>query len=96
MEETADRPRLFLSKRKAGRENGGQKDGNGTNNGMGNREVKGPRMKIEYKRTKIFDAAQLQRLFSSVKWESGNYPVYERYGFRQYDNYSAMVQKRFV
>lgn len=134
-------------------------------------------MKIEYKRTKIFDAAQLQRLFSSVKWESGNYPeklvramqnsshvisawdgdklvglvralddgetvaflhyllvdpayqgqhigdglmqrimacfegllyvkimpsdpqtipFYERYGFRQYDNYSAMVRKRFV
>lgn len=134
-------------------------------------------MKIEYKRTKIFDAAQLQRLFWSVKWESGNHPeklvramqnsshvisawdgdklvglvralddgetvaflhyllvdpayqgqhigdglmqrimacfegllyvkiipsdpktipFYERYGFRQYDNYSAMVRKSFV
>ena len=132
-------------------------------------------MKIEYKQTKEFSAAQLQRLFFSVNWESGNYPdklvramnnstrvisawdgnklvglvralddgetvafihyllvdpeyqgqhigdklmkqimnfyenllyvkvipsdsktipFYERYGFRQYDNYSAMVRKQ--
>ena len=132
-------------------------------------------MKIEYKQTKEFSAAQLQRLFFSVNWESGKYPdklvramnnstrvisawdgnklvglvralddgetvafihyllvdpeyqgqhigdnlmkqimnfyekllyvkvipsdsktipFYERYGFRQYDNYSAMVRKQ--
>ena len=131
---------------------------------------------IEYKYTKEFTAAQLQRLFLSVNWESGRYPdklvramnnstrvisawdgdklvglvralddgetvaflhyllvdpeyqgyhigdnlmkqimsmfenllyvkiipsdsktisFYERYGFRQYDNYSAMVRKQF-
>ncbi|MCI9151399.1 MAG: hypothetical protein HFI42_13065 [Lachnospiraceae bacterium] len=76
-------------------------------------------MKIEYKNTKIFTEKELQRLFLSVKWESGNYPdklvramqnstllyvkimpsdpktitFYERYGFQQYDNYSAMVLK---
>ncbi len=129
---------------------------------------------IEYRQTKEFTSAQLQRLFLSVKWESGRYPeklvramhnstrvisawdgdklvglvralddgetvaflhyllvdpeyqgyrigdnlmkqimssyedllyvkiipsdikttpFYERYGFRQYDNYSAMVKK---
>ena len=134
-------------------------------------------MNIEYKQTKDFMAAELQRLFLSVNWESGNYPeklvramrnsthvisawdggklvglvralddgetvaflhyllvdpdyqgrhigdelmkrvmscfedllyvkimpsdpktipFYERYGFRQYDNYSAMVRKHFV
>ena len=134
-------------------------------------------MKIEYRRTKEFTAAELQRLFLSVNWESGNYPeklvramhnstqvvsawdgnkliglvralddgetvaflhsllvdpnsqgqhigdelmkrimscfeellyvkvipsdpktipFYERYGFQQYDNYSAMVRKRFL
>lgn len=133
-------------------------------------------MKIEYSRTKNFTASQLQRLFLSVNWESGNYPerlvramanstqvvsawdgeklvglvralddgetvaflhyllvdpayqgqhigdelmkrimgcfenhlyvkiipsdpktipFYARYGFRQYDNYSAMVRKNF-
>lgn len=133
-------------------------------------------MNIEYKSTKLFTEAELQRLFLSVKWESGNYPdklvramrnsthvisawdgnklvglvralsdgetvaflhyllvdpayqgrhigdelmqrilryfegllyvkimpsdpktipFYERYGFRQYDNYSAMVRKHF-
>ena len=31
-------------------------------------------MKIEYKNTKIFTEKELQRLFLSVKWESGNYP----------------------
>ena len=108
-------------------------------------------MKIEYKNTKIFTEKELQRLFLSVKWESGNYldklvramqnstyvisawdgnkrigliralgdelmkrilryfenllyvkimpsdpktiTFYERYGFQQYDNYSAMVLK---
>ena len=94
-------------------------------------------MEIEYKSTKIFTEKELQRLFLSVNWESGNYPdklvramqnsthvisawdgnkligliralddgetvaflhdpktipFYERYGFRQYDNYSAMVR----
>lgn len=134
-------------------------------------------VKIEYRQTKEFTAAELQRLFLSVRWESGNYleklvramrnstrvisawdgeklvglvralddgetvaflhyllvdpeyqgqhigdglmkrimscfddllyvkimpsdpktiPFYERYGFRQYDNYSAMVRKRFL
>mgnify|MGYP001125736760 CR=1 FL=1 len=134
-------------------------------------------MNIEYKKTKVFTAAELQRLFLSVKWESGNYPeklvramknssyvisawdgnklvglvralddgetvaflhyllvdpvyqglhigdelmkqimshfenhlyvkvmpsdtktisFYERYGFQQYDSYSAMVRKHFV
>lgn len=134
-------------------------------------------MAIEYRQTKDFTAGQLQRLFLSVNWESGNYPerlvramrnstqvvsawdgdklvglvrglddgetvavlhyllvdpayqgqhigdglmerimgcykellyvkvipsdpkairFYERYGFRQYDNYSAMVRKHFV
>ena len=134
-------------------------------------------MKIEYRQTKEFTAAELQRLILSVRWESGNYPeklvramrnstrvisawdgeklvglvralddgetvavlhyllvdpeyqgqhigdglmkrimscfddllyvkimpsdpktipFYERYGFRQYDNYSAMVRKRFL
>ena len=134
-------------------------------------------MKIEYKQIKDFNAADLQRLFLSVSWESGNYPeklvramhnsthvisawdgsklvglvralddgetvaflhyllvdpdyqghhigdelmkrimqcfenllyvkvmpsdsknipFYERYGFRQYDNYSAMVRKHFL
>ena len=134
-------------------------------------------MKIEYKQTKEFSAAQLQRLFFSVNWESGKYPdklvramnnstrvisawdgnklvglvralddgetvafihyllvdpeyqgqhigdnlmkqimnfyenllyvkvipsdsktipFYERYGFRQYDNYSAMVRKQRI
>ena len=134
-------------------------------------------MNIEYKETKDFTAADLQRLFLSVNWESGNYPeklaramhnsthvisawdggklvglvralddgetvaflhyllvdpdyqgrhigdelmkrvmscfgdllyvkimpsdpktipFYERYGFRQYNNYSAMVRKHFV
>ena len=124
-------------------------------------------MEIEYKNTKIFTEKELQRLFLSVNWESGNYPgklvramqnstkligliralgdgetvaflhyflvdpayqghhigdelmkrilsyfenllyvkiipsdpktitFYERYGFRQYDNYSAMVLKQF-
>ena len=133
-------------------------------------------MKIEYKQTKEFTAAQLQNLFLSVNWESGKYPdklvramlnstrvisawdgnklvglvralddgetvaflhyllvnpayqgyhigdnlmkqimsiydtllyvkimpsdpktipFYERYGFRQYDNYSAMVKRQF-
>lgn len=31
-------------------------------------------MNIEYKKTKDFTAAELQGLFLSVKWESGNYP----------------------
>ena len=31
-------------------------------------------MNIEYKKTKVFTAAELQELFMSVKWESGNYP----------------------
>lgn len=31
-------------------------------------------MKIEYKYTKEFSATELQRLFLSVNWESGNYP----------------------
>ena len=134
-------------------------------------------MNIEYKKTKVFTAVELQGLFLSVKWESGNYPeklvramqnsshvisawdgnklvglvralddgetvaflhyllvdpayqglhigdnlmkqimscfegllyvkvmpsdpktipFYERYGFQQYDNYSAMVRKHFV
>ena len=134
-------------------------------------------MEIEYKQTKEFSAAQLQRLFFSVNWESGKYPdklvramnnstrvisawdgnklvglvralddgetvafihyllvdpeyqgqhigdklmkqimnfyenllyvkvipsdsktipFYERYGFRQYDNYSAMVRKQRI
>lgn len=134
-------------------------------------------MNIEYKKMKVFTAAELQRLFLSVEWESGNYPeklvramqnsshvisawdgnklvglvralddgetvaflhyllvdpayqglhigdelmkrimscfesllyvkvmpsdpktiaFYERYGFQQYDNYSAMVRKHFV
>lgn len=134
-------------------------------------------MNIEYKKTKVFTAAELQGLFLSVKWESGNYPeklvramqnsshvisawdgnklvglvralddgetvaflhyllvdpayqglhigdelmkqimscfesllyvkvmpsypktipFYERYGFQQYNNYSAMVRKHFV
>lgn len=133
-------------------------------------------MNIEYKNAKIFTAEELQRLFLSVEWESGNYPkklvramqnsshvisawdgdklvglvralddgetvaflhyllvdpeyqgqhigdelmkqimacfegllyvkimpsdpktipFYERYGFRQYDNYSALVRKNF-
>lgn len=133
-------------------------------------------MNIEYKQTKEFTAAGLERLFLSVNWESGRYPerlvrtmhnsthvisawdgnrfvglvralddgetvvflhylladpayyglhigdelmkqimrcfenllyvkvmpsdpatiaFYERYGFRQYDNYSAMVRKNF-
>lgn len=133
-------------------------------------------MTIEYKQTKEFTTAQLQNLFLSVNWESGNYPdklvramrnstrvisawdgdklvglvralddgetvaflhyllvdpayqgyhigdnlmkqimslyenllyvkiipsdpktipFYERYGFKQYDNYSAMVKKQF-
>ncbi|MCR5754631.1 MAG: GNAT family N-acetyltransferase [Acetatifactor sp.] len=132
---------------------------------------------IEYRQTKEFTSAQLQRLFLSVNWESGRYPeklvramhnstsvisawdgdklvglvralddgetvaflhyllvdpeyqgyhigdnlmkqimssyenllyvkvipsdiktipFYERYGFRQYDNYSAMVKKNFL
>lgn len=134
-------------------------------------------MNIEYRDTKDFTAAELERLFLSVQWESGGYPerlvramqnsthvvsawdgdklvglvralddgetvaflhyllvdpayqglhigdglmkrmmscldgllyvkimpsdpktipFYERYGFRQYDNYSAMVRKHFV
>lgn len=134
-------------------------------------------MEIVYKQIKDFNAAELQRLFLSVNWESGNYPeklvramhnsthvisawdgnklvglvralddgetvaflhyllvdpayqghrigdelmkkmmhcfenflyvkvmpsdpktiaFYERYGFQQYDNYSAMVRKRFL
>lgn len=134
-------------------------------------------MSITYKRIKEFSATELQRLFLSVNWESGNYPeklvramhnssqvisawdgekliglvrtlddgetiaflhyllvdpayqgrhigdelmkqimssyqnllyvkvipsdpktipFYERYGFRQYDNYSAMVWKNFL
>ena len=134
-------------------------------------------MEIEYRQTKEFTAAELERLFLSVNWESGKYPeklvramrsstkvisawdghklvglvralddgetvaflhyllvdpayqgrrigdelmkrmmafyedllyvkimpsdpktipFYERYGFRQYDNYSAMVRKRFL
>lgn len=134
-------------------------------------------MNIEYKKTKVFTATELQRLFLSVQWESGNYPeklvramqnsshvisawdgnklvglvralddgetvaflhyllvdpeyqglhigdelmkqimsffesllyvkvmpsdpktipFYERYGFQQYDNYSAMVRKHFA
>ena len=134
-------------------------------------------MEIEYKNTKIFTEKELERLFLSVKWESGNYPdklvramqnstyvisawdgneligliralgdgetvaflhyflvdpayqgrhigdelmkrilkyfknllyvkimpsdpktipFYERYGFQQYDNYSAMVLKNFL
>ena len=31
-------------------------------------------MKIEYKDTYIFTEKELQRLFLSVGWESGNYP----------------------
>lgn len=31
-------------------------------------------MEIIYKDTKIFNEEELQRLFLSVKWESGNYP----------------------
>ena len=31
-------------------------------------------MKIEYRDTKIFTEKELQRLFLSVNWESGNYP----------------------
>ena len=31
-------------------------------------------MKIEYKESKDFTIPELQRLFLSVKWESGNYP----------------------
>lgn len=31
-------------------------------------------MKIEYKSTKTFTEKELQRLFLSVNWESGNYP----------------------
>ena len=31
-------------------------------------------MKIEYKSTKTFTKKELQRLFLSVNWESGNYP----------------------
>ena len=138
---------------------------------------KGNVMNIEYRDTKDFTAAELERLFLSVQWESGGYPerlvramqnsthvvsawdgdklvglvralddgetvaflhyllvdpayqglhigdglmkrmmscldgllyvkimpsdpktipFYERYGFRQYDNYSAMVRKHFV
>ena len=134
-------------------------------------------MDIEYRDTKDFTAAELERLFLSVQWESGGYPerlvramknsthvvsawdgdklvglvralddgetvaflhyllvdpayqglhigdglmkrmmsclngllyvkimpsdpktipFYDRYGFRQYDNYSAMVRKHFV
>lgn len=30
-------------------------------------------MKIEYKQIKDFNAADLQRLFLSVRWEAGNY-----------------------
>lgn len=99
-------------------------------------------MEIEYKDTKIFTEEELQRLFLSVNWESGNYPdklaramknsdyvisawdgdklmkrmlshfkhllyvkvmpsdpatipYYKRYGFSQYDHYSAMVLKQF-
>ena len=138
---------------------------------------KGNVMDIEYRNTKDFTAAELERLFLSVQWESGGYPerlvramknsthvvsawdgdklvglvralddgetvaflhyllvdpayqglhigdglmkrmmsclngllyvkimpsdpktipFYERYGFRQYDNYSAMMRKHFV
>ena len=112
-------------------------------------------MNIKYKKTKVFTVEELQGLFLSVEWESGNYPeklvralddgqtiaflhyllvdpayqglhigdelmkqimscfedilyvkvmpsdpktipFYERYGFQQYDNYSAMVRKHFV
>ena len=31
-------------------------------------------MEIEYKNTKIFTEKELQKLFLSVNWESGNYP----------------------
>jgi len=31
-------------------------------------------MEIEYKQTKDFTADELQKLFLSVHWESGNYP----------------------
>lgn len=31
-------------------------------------------MNIEYNKTKVFTAAELQGLFLSVKWEPGNYP----------------------
>lgn len=31
-------------------------------------------MRIEYRETKKFTAVELQRLFLSVHWESGNYP----------------------
>lgn len=31
-------------------------------------------MNIEYRDTKVFTAEELQRLFRSVNWESGNYP----------------------
>ena len=31
-------------------------------------------MEIEYRNTKEFTEQELQRLFLSVKWESGNYP----------------------
>ena len=127
--------------------------------------IKGCIMEIEYKQTKDFTADELQKLFLSVHWESGNYPeklvramhnstrvisawddgetvaflhyllvdpayqgqyigdelmkrimsfcqnllyvkvmpsdpktipFYERYGFQQYDNYSAMVRKHFL
>jgi hypothetical protein len=36
--------------------------------------VKRRSIMIEYKQTKEFTAAQLQRLFLSVNWESGRYP----------------------
>lgn len=35
---------------------------------------RGQFMSIKYKKTKVFTAAELQRLFLSVNWESGNYP----------------------
>lgn len=36
--------------------------------------IKGCIMEIEYKQTKDFTADELQKLFLSVHWESGNYP----------------------
>lgn len=36
--------------------------------------IKGCIREIEYKQTKDFTADELQKLFLSVHWESGNYP----------------------
>ena len=39
-------------------------------------------MKIEYRETKEFTAAELERLFLSVSWESGKYPEKLRRGLK--------------